>query len=117
MRWAGRLKSISQAVVATLVNKMLFGWMATQMVLAKRGELEVGQTTKCRLGCDRGETNWHVCAECTHPKVVAARRGCVESVHATVANMPVPENVKGLLVSRGRWIMQPGCRTRIPRMR
>ena len=97
MRWAGRLKSISQTAAATLVNKMLFGWMATQTVLAKRGELEAGHSTKCRLGCDREETNWHVCAECTHPKVVAARRKCVESVHATVADMPVPEDVKGLL--------------------
>ena len=32
MRWAGRLKSVSQAAAATLVNKMLFGWMATQTV-------------------------------------------------------------------------------------
>ena len=95
--WAGRLKSVSQAAAATLVNKMRFGWMATQTVLAKRGELEAGHSTKCRLGCDREETNWHVCAECTHPKVVAARRKCVESVHATVAGMPVPEDVKGLL--------------------
>ena len=97
MRWAGRLKSVSQAAAATLVNKMLLSWMATQTVLAKRSELEAGHSTKCRLGCDREETNWHVCAECTHPKVVAARRKCVESVHATVADMPVPEDVKGLL--------------------
>ena len=57
MRWAGRLKSVSQTAAVTLVNKMLFGWMATQTVLAKRGELEAGHSTKCRLGCDREETN------------------------------------------------------------
>ena len=91
------MKLVSQTAVATLVDKMLFGWVATQTILTKRGELEAGHSTKCRLGCDMDETDWHVCAECTHPRVVAARRKCVETVHATVADMSVPEDVKGLL--------------------
>ena len=62
-RWAGRLVPMRAAASATVVNTMLFGWLATMTVRARRGVREALLTTQCRLGCPCEETNWHVLAE------------------------------------------------------
>ena len=88
-RWVGRLAQMRAAASATVVNKMLFGWLATMTVKARRGDREALLTTQCRLGCACEETNWHVLAECKHPEVVAERRRCVAEVHKLIDTLPV----------------------------
>ena len=88
-RWVGRLTQLRTAASATVINKMLFGWLATMSAKAKQGGREVMLTTQRRFGCGCEETNWHVIAECRHPEVVAEGRGCVAEVYALIDTLPV----------------------------
>ena len=83
-KWVGRLTQLRTAASATVMNKMLFGWLATMTVKANPGDREATLTTHCRLEHGREETNWHVIAECRHPELVAERRRCVAEVHAMI---------------------------------
>ena len=74
-----------------MVNKMLFGWLASMTVRARRGDKEALLTSQCRLGCNAEETNWHVLAECKHSEVVRERRCYVAAVLRLVAAMDVSE--------------------------
>ena len=56
-RWVGRLTQLRTTASATVINKMLFGWLATMTVKTKRGDREAVLTTQCRLGCGCEETN------------------------------------------------------------
>ena len=90
-RWVGRLTQLRTAASATVISKMLFDWLATMTLKAKRGDREAMLTTQCRLGCGCEEANWHmhVIAECKHPEVVAERRRCVAEVHELIGTLPV----------------------------
>ena len=96
-RWVGRMSQVRDHAAATLVNKMLFGWMASMTVLAQRGNKEALLTRQCRLGCNAEETNWHVLAECKHSEVVRERRRCVAAVHKLVAAMDVSPYAKKIM--------------------
>ena len=50
-RWIRVVAQLRRAASATVVNRMMFGWLATMTVKAKRGDMEVILTTQCRLGC------------------------------------------------------------------
>jgi hypothetical protein len=63
-RWAGRLTQLPTSASATVTNKMLFGWLTSITVKAKRVDKEAMLRTQGRLGCRCEETNWHVIAEC-----------------------------------------------------
>ena len=58
-RWVGRMSQVRDQTAATLVNKMMFGWLASMLVMARRGNKEALHTTcrQCRLGCNAEETN------------------------------------------------------------
>ena len=96
-RWVGRMSQVRDQAAATLVNKMLFGWLASMSVMARRGSKEALLTRQCRLGCDAEETNWHVLAECKHNEVVRERRRCVAAVHQLVATMDVSDYAKKIM--------------------
>ena len=81
------------------MNKMLFGWLASMSVMARRGNKEALLTRQCRLGCGAEETNWHVLAVCKHSEVVRERRRFVAAVLQLVATMHVSDyakKIKGL---------------------
>ena len=64
------MSQVRDHVAATLVDKVLFGWVASMAVVARRGNKEALLTRQCRLGCNAEETNWHVLAECKYSEVV-----------------------------------------------
>ena len=55
--WVGRMPQVRDQAATTLVNKILFGWLASMSVMAKRGNKEALLTRQCRLGCNAEETN------------------------------------------------------------
>ena len=76
-RWVGRVAQVRDHATATMVNKMLFGWLASMAVRPGRGDKEVLFTRQCRRGFNAEETNWHVLAECKHGEVVRERGGAM----------------------------------------
>ena len=46
------MSQVRDQAAATLVNKMLFGWLTSMSVMARRGNKEALLTRQCRLGCD-----------------------------------------------------------------
>ena len=50
-RWVGRMSQVRDQAAATLVGKVLFGWLASMSVVARRGNKEALLTRQCRLGC------------------------------------------------------------------
>ena len=110
-RWATRLSTLRNLANATVVTKLLTGWLASQSVLDKRhrpvaieGSEQVGVVTgTCRLCGNGQETNWHVQAECTHPKVVAERRAVSGRIQESIATLSLPEGVTQLLSTN--WLL------------
>lgn len=115
-RWASRLVSLRNLANATVVTKMITGWLASQSVLLKRSrstnmpdlpEAEADPNAipqgTCRL-CGVGEeTNWHVQAECTHPEVVAERRAVSERIRETISKLSLPAGAEQLLSTN--WLL------------
>ena len=75
-RWASKLAKLRSAANAAVITKMITGWLATQSVQMKRGQVDLKKLREdkilalgvCRLCGSGPETNWHVQAECTHRK-------------------------------------------------
>ena len=104
-RWASKLTMLRNAANATVITKMITGWLASQSVMLKRGQVDLGKLTEaqvlctgvCRL-CGTGpETNWHVNAECTHTDVVAERRAMSLALLKAIQDMSLPCGAAQLL--------------------
>ncbi len=75
-RWASKLAKLRSAANAAVITKMITGWLATQSVQMKRGQVDLKKLREdeilalgvCKLCGSGPETNWHVQAECTHRK-------------------------------------------------
>ena len=110
-RWASKLVMLRAAANATVITKMITGWLASQSGMMKRGQIDLAVLREeeimslglCRL-CGTGpETNWHVQAECTHPQVVAERRAASLEVIGAIEKLHLPLTVAQLLSTQ--WLL------------
>ena len=85
------MPQVRDHATAMLVDEMLFGWLVSMTVMARRGNKGALLIRQRRLGCNAEETNWHVLAECKHREVVREMRRCVAVVHQLVAGMDLSD--------------------------
>ena len=96
---------LRQATNATVIIKMVTGWLASQSDMIKRGQVSLAALTEdqtldigiCRLCRTAPETNWHVQAECTHAPVVAERRAASLKIIETINKLALPGPASQLL--------------------
>jgi hypothetical protein len=105
-RWTTRLATLRNMANATVITKMITGWLASQSVLIKRNQAALTPEQAygtCRMCGQGAESNWHVQAECTHPDVVAERRAASDSLQSTIKNLNLPAGAAQLLCTN--WLL------------
>ncbi len=97
-RWPSRLAYLADAATATVLNKLITGWLATLTIQARRANPRDGPVpTLCRLCGLTVESNWHVLAECTHSVMVNVRRTLTEKILKVIERLPLPPALTHLL--------------------
>jgi hypothetical protein len=110
-RWASKLGMLRSAANATLLTKMITGWLASQSVMLKRGQVDIDTLTEdqvlglgvCRLCGTEPETNWHVHARCLHPDVVAERRAVSLRIGRVIEDLGLP--IQASQVLHCNWLL------------
>lgn len=119
-RWISRLTQMNNAANATVLVKMITGWLATKSKILQRDAKVNEELTKeqlhalgkCRLCDTETETSWHVHARCTHPLIVAERRAAIKEIEDTVSRLTLNGPTEELL--KAAWMLDP--QGRIPEL-
>jgi hypothetical protein len=104
-RWASKLTMLRTAANAAVITKMITGWLDSQSGMLKRGQVDLATLDEaqilgvglCRCCGTAPETNWHVQAECTHPRVVAERRAAALCILKSIDKLALPKTASQLV--------------------